>query len=75
MPTTSLLRRRVFQLVGSIVVLDVIAIGAYQLAHVGATSARTQLIFSGTWLILTVLLVLLGLNRVRDARLRGRARQ
>ena len=72
MPAPPELRRRVFQLVISVVVLDVIALAGYQLAHVGDRNARSQLIFTGTWLALTVLLVLVGLNRVRDARLRGR---
>lgn len=68
MPAPSELRRRVFHLVISVVVLDVIAIGAYMVGHVSTRSTRVQTGFVVAWMVVTLALVLTGLGRVRAVR-------
>ena len=64
------LRSAVLRLLLSIVVLHAAAIGVYYAARVGRRPATVQYAFLGVWLILTLVLVLTGLQRVRAARIR-----
>jgi hypothetical protein len=64
------LRSAVLRLVLGIVVLDAAAIGVYYVAGVGRRPVTVQYAFLGVWLILTLILVLGGLQRVRAARIR-----
>jgi putative Mn2+ efflux pump MntP len=64
------LRRLLLQLVAAVVVLDVAAIGLYYGLHIQRTTPRTQALFTGTWTVLTLVIVLMGLGRIRAARRR-----
>jgi len=64
------LRSAVLRLLLSIVVLHAAAIGVYYVAAIGRRPVTVQYAFLGVWLILTLILVLSGLQRVRAARIR-----
>ena len=51
------------------VALDAVAIAAYFLAHIGQAPSRTRLAFTAAWMVATLLVVLVGLTRIRRARL------
>jgi hypothetical protein len=64
------LRRLLLQMVAAVVVLDVAAIALYYGLHIQRTTPRTQALFTGTWTVLTLIIVLGGLGRIRAARRR-----
>jgi hypothetical protein len=64
------LRSAVLRLLLSIVVLHAAAIAAYYVAGIGRRPVAVQYAFLGVWLILTLIVVLGGLQRVRVARIR-----
>ena len=64
------LRKLLLQMVAAVVLLDVAAIGLYYGLHVQRTTPRTQALFTGVWTILTLVVVLTGLGRIRAARRR-----
>ncbi len=66
------LRSAVLRLVLSIVALDAIAIAVYYLADIDRRPLSVQYPFLGAWLVLTLVVVLTGLQRVRTARIRRR---
>jgi hypothetical protein len=49
--------------------LDAMAIGAYYLAHIGRAAPGARLAFTAAWMVATLLAVLVGLTRIRRARL------
>jgi hypothetical protein len=49
--------------------VDALAIAGYFLAHIGRAAPRTRLIFTVAWMVATLLVVLVGLSRIRRARL------
>jgi hypothetical protein len=69
-PVVAELRKLLFQLIASVVILDVVVIGLYYGLHIQSTSRRTQTVFTGTWTALTLIVVLVGLSRIRAARQR-----
>lgn len=60
------------RLVVSVVVLDAVALAAWYGLGVAHTSERTRLVFTVTWTIATLVVVLTGMGRVRAARIRRR---
>lgn len=63
------LRGETVRLIVSVLAVDAVALGAYLLADLAAASPRTRLIFGFLWTIATLVVVLVGLRRVREARL------
>jgi hypothetical protein len=70
MPPNPALRSAVLRLVLSIVVLDAVAIAIYYVAGIPRQPVPAQYLFLGVWLVLTLIVVLAGLQRVRAARVR-----
>lgn len=69
---TSEIRSAFVRLVVSVVVLDAAALAAWYGLGVAHASERTRLVFTGTWTVATLVVVLTGLGRLRAARLRRR---
>jgi type VI protein secretion system component VasK len=61
-------RSAVVQLVVGIVALDAVFIGVHYLAGMRTAPQATRLVFTGIWTALTLVVVLVGLARVRRAR-------
>jgi len=66
------LRAAVLRLAVSIVVLDAIAIAAYYVADLALRPPSIRYPFFTVWMVLTLVVVLTGLHRVRVARDRSR---
>jgi hypothetical protein len=66
------LKREVFWLIGSVVLVDVIFVGGYFLADVRNTSDTAKLAFTVVWTLVTLGVVLRGLARIRRVRLEGK---
>lgn len=49
--------------------LDAVAISAYYVAHIGRAAPGTRLAFTTAWMVATLLAALVGLTRIRRARL------
>jgi putative Mn2+ efflux pump MntP len=64
------MRKLLLRLIAGVVVLDVVAIGLYYGLHVQRSTSRTQAIFAGAWTVLTLVVVLVGLGKIRVARRR-----
>jgi hypothetical protein len=62
-------RRELLRLVIAVFVIDLLAIGAYVFGGVGASSPRTRIVFAAVWTLATLVVVLIGLRRLREARL------
>jgi hypothetical protein len=58
----------VVQLLAGILALDAVFIGVHFLAGMRATPPGTRLAFTGVWTVLTLVVALVGLTRVRRAR-------
>ena len=61
-------RREVLILVGLVVVIDVIFIAAYFLGGIDRSSDQMKLLFTVVWTVVTLVVVLRGLLRIRRAR-------
>jgi hypothetical protein len=61
-------RREVLILVGLVVVIDVVFIAAYFLGGIDRSSDPMKLLFTVVWTVITVVVVLRGLLRIRQAR-------
>jgi len=72
MPASPALRAAVLRLAISIVILDAIAIATYYIADIPGRPPSVRYPFFTVWMVLTLLVVLTGLHRVRVARLRRR---
>jgi ABC-type glycerol-3-phosphate transport system permease component len=55
--------------VALVLAVDAAAIAAYHLARIGRAGAETRLTFTIGWMLATLLVVLVGLSRIRRARL------
>jgi hypothetical protein len=66
------LRSAVLRLVVSVIALDAVAISIYYLADIALQPASIRYPFFAVWILLTLALVLSGLQRVRLARVRRR---
>lgn len=69
-PATREMKRSLLIMVGSVVVLDAIAITVYQLAHISERPVKTQETFVAVWVVLTLLIVTTMMKRIRQARRR-----
>jgi membrane protein DedA with SNARE-associated domain len=66
-------RREVLILVGLIVVIDLVFIAAYFLGSIDRSSDQMKLLFTILWTVVTLVVVLRGLLRIRKTRVqRGR---
>jgi len=61
--------------VALVLAVDAIAIGAYFLAGLGHADPGTRLAFTVLWMVATLLVVLVGLTRIRRARLETLSRR
>jgi hypothetical protein len=61
-------RREVLILVGLVVVIDVVFIAAYFLGGIDRSSDQIKLLFTVFWTVITLVVVLRGLLRIRRAR-------
>ena len=63
------IKREVLTLIGLVLLVDAVFIAIYFLAGVRDTSASMKLAYTVIWTLLTLLVVIRGLARVRSARL------
>ncbi len=66
------LRSAVFRLAVGVIVLDTIAIAIYYLADIPLRPPSVRYPFFAAWMVLTLIVVLTGLHRIRVARARRR---
>ena len=69
-PHTSLARKRFRQFLVSVAVLHVAAIAGYYVLDVPTAPTRLQRIYAWVWMGATVAVVILGVQRLKRARLR-----
>ena len=62
------IRREVLILVGLVVVIDLVFIAAYFLGGLDRSSDQMKLLFTVVWTVITLVVVLRGLLRIRQAR-------
>ena len=62
------IRREVLILVGLVVMIDVVFIAAYFLGGMDRSSDQMKLLFTVVWTVITLVVVLRGLLRIRRAR-------
>lgn len=66
-------RREVLILVGLVVIVDLVFIAAYFLGSIDRSSDQMKLLFTILWTVITLVVVLRGLLRIRKTRVhRGR---
>lgn len=61
-------RGELLRLVVSVMLVDAAAIAAFFLARLGDATARSRIIFAVVWTVVTLVVVLAGLARVRETR-------
>jgi hypothetical protein len=64
------LRREVLRLVGLVLLVDAVFIGCYFVAGLARASVRVTFGYMVVWIVVTLVVVLRGLGRVRAARVR-----
>lgn len=64
-------RSELLRLVIGVLVVDILAIGTYAFGGFSSASPRTRIAFAAVWTIATLLVVLIGLRRLREARMAG----
>lgn len=69
--TDSTPRSELLRLVIGVFVIDLLAIGAYVLGGLGIASPRARIIFAAVWTLATLVVVLIGLRRLREARVQA----
>jgi predicted membrane protein len=72
-PAARAMRRHLLEMIGLVIALDAITIGIFYAVGMRSRSRRVQLVFTAVWTVLTLLVVLRGMGRVRAARLSRRA--
>jgi hypothetical protein len=65
-------RREVIWLVLAVVLVDLVFVGVYFLAHLAAASDTIKLAFTALWTLVTLAIVIRSLSRIRSARLESR---
>lgn len=70
-PNRREMQRLILILVGAVVVLDSAVIGLYYAAGVQARPIKQQQAFAGVWIVLTLIVVMTMMRKIRQAR-RGR---
>ena len=63
------MRSEVLRLVVSVLAIDAVAIAVFFLAHIQRASSSRLILFGFIWTVATVAVVLVGLRRVREARM------
>lgn len=71
-PLAAELKRYLSWMVVAVIAVDAVAIGLYYALRVRSAPPRTQALFTGAWMVLTLVVVLTGLTRIRAARVRWR---
>jgi membrane protein DedA with SNARE-associated domain len=69
-PTTPEMKKHLLTLVGAVVVLDVVFIGAFYGFHVQDRAIRTQQTYVAVWVVLTLIIVTTLMRKIRQARRR-----
>jgi hypothetical protein len=69
-PPTPEMKKHLLTLVGAVVVLDALFIGAYYALHVADRAVRTQQTYVAVWVVCTLLIVSTLMRRIRQARRR-----
>ena len=72
-PAARAMRRHLLEMIALVIALDAVTIGIYYAAAMKSRSSKVQLAFTGVWTVLTLLVVLRGMGRVRAARLGRRS--
>ena len=72
-PRQSPARRALVQMMGAVIVVHVVAIAIYRLTGIDRRPGRPTQIFGAVWTAVTMIVVGVGLYRVRAARLASRA--
>lgn len=67
-------RQEVLILVGLVLIVDGVCAAVYFLAGIERASDGAKLAFTGIWTVVTLVVVLRGLARIRSARLRAHPR-
>jgi hypothetical protein len=67
-------RREVLRLVVAVVLVDAAAIVVFFLAGLPEATPRARIVFAVVWTLVTLIVVLGGLARVRESRIRGARR-
>jgi hypothetical protein len=65
-------RREALTLIGLVLLVDAVFIAIYFLAGVGNASATMKVAYTVLWTVLTLVVVIRGLARVRNARMNRR---
>jgi hypothetical protein len=65
------MKRELFLLLAMVLVVDVLFIGAYFLFHLDAAGDAAKMGYTAVWTVVTLLVVLRGLTRIRFLRRRG----
>ena len=68
------LRRELLALVAAVAAVDAAFIGLYGLVGLGRATGTARVLYTVGWTVATLLVVLRGLGRIREARLRLRQR-
>jgi hypothetical protein len=66
-------KRELLLLVGAVLVVDALFIAGYFLFGLPAAGPPVKVVYTAVWTLLTLLVVLRGLGRMRSLRGRGRA--
>jgi hypothetical protein len=65
-------KRELLWLIGSVLMVDAVFAAAYFLADVRNTTDTTKVAFTAVWTLVTLVVVLRGLSRIRRVRLGSR---
>lgn len=68
-PNARAMRRHLIEMIALVAVLDAITIGIYYAVGMTSRAPRVQIVYTAVWTVLTLLIVLRGMNRVKAARL------
>ena len=69
-PPTPEMKKHLLALVGGVVVLDALFIGAYYAFHIPDRAVRTQQTYVAVWVVCTLVIVTTLMRRIRQARRR-----
>jgi hypothetical protein len=73
MPPITATRRRFLELLVSVAIVHAVAIALYYALDIPRTPAQSQRRFAWIWMGLTVVVVVIGVQRLKRARMQGRA--
>jgi hypothetical protein len=74
-PAARAMRRHLLEMIGLVIGLDAITIAIYYALGMKYRAPRVQIAFTAVWTVLTLLVVLRGMGKVRRARVEGRLGQ